>query len=473
MATSKQILPAALSEVSSAVSAVIAAIDVFPFNERGVIPNSKCELTRSLLVKPGFEFTVRAHPIGAGQWISACEWSDTSLSFNGPGHYPHIDSKGFPNRMEAIADAMDRGMREVVAQLGTIGEEPHWAAQVESLSTWVAQTMANETAADQTLPLSDKTQIDLFCGGSGCNAAALGSLGMKLILAVEKCPKARAVYEQNYKPAVMHDDICTLDGTKLKCDVVSAGPPCQPFSVSGKQLGMDDPKYADVYRHFLRLVGEIDTKVWIIECSKGLITLDAGKHFKRLKHALMQAGFKVQFRILNAKGFGLPQSRERALVVATRIGLPVDDLLGYIFPKEKDVDAAVEDILDVHVPGHIPASSINFHNPLPTTRVPERAIVGFIDGKKHQGNRVYSPKGIGISLTASSGGKAPCTGAYLVGGKARGLTPREACRMQGLPEWTRHHTNTRTALKHAGNAVAVPMVRELGRQLATVLQPRS
>ena len=472
MATSNIFSSAALTQVSTAVAASIAAIGAFPFNDRGVVANPKFELTRPALAVAGFEFAVRAHPVGAGKWIAAVEWAHTSFCFNGPGHLPHIDSKPFDSRLEAVGDSVTLGLREVVAQLGPIGEEPLWAAQVQSLKAWAAQAMAIEASADATAPLAGLTHIDLFCGGSGCNAAALGSLGTKLILAVEKCPKARAIYQQNYNPALMHDDICTLDGTKWKCDIASAGMPCQPFSISGNQLGLDDPKYAVVYKHLFRLIEEIDTKVWLIECSKGLLKLDDGKHFKRLKRALMQAGFKVQFRILDAKGFGLPQIRERAIVVATRIGLPLDDLLGYIFPKEQNPEAVVDDILDKHVPGHIPASSITFHRPLPTTRLQKRAVVGFIDGKKCQGNRVYSTRGIGVTLTASGGGKVPCTGAYLVGGMARGLTPREACRMQGLPEWVSHHSNSNTALKHAGNAVAVPLIRELGRNLASVLHPQ-
>jgi site-specific DNA-cytosine methylase len=56
---------------------------------------------------------------------------------------------------------------------------------------------------------------------------------------------------------------------------------------------------------------------------------------------------------------------------------------------------------------------------------------------------------------------------------ARGLTPREANRMQGMPEWAAHHPLPTHALKHAGNAVAVPVARELGRQLGAILGRRS
>jgi site-specific DNA-cytosine methylase len=89
-----------------------------------------------------------------------------------------------------------------------------------------------------------------------------------------------------------------------------------------------------------------------------------------------------------------------------------------------------------------------------------------------QGYRLMSTWGLGATLAASSGGRAR-GGVYLVNGKARGLTPREANRMQGMPEWAAHHPLTTHALKHAGNAVAIPVARELGRQLGAILGRRS
>lgn len=61
----------------------------------------------------------------------------------------------------------------------------------------------------------------------------------------------------------------------------------------------------------------------------------------------------------------------------------------------------------------------------------------------------------------------------LVNGHARRLTPREASRLQGMPEWASHHPTTTHALMHAGNAVAVPVARELGRQLGAILAART
>ena len=186
----------------------------------------------------------------------------------------------------------------------------------------------------------------------------------------------------------------------------------------------------------------------------------------------MSAGYRVQHRALNASGFGVPQERERAFLVCTRIGLDVDDLVGVLFPDEQASSACVEDILDDE-PATIPEADIVVHGNEQLARTGKRVLVGRVGGRNSQGYRVYSAKGLGPTLTASGGGRAPFSGAYRVAGGARALTPREAYRMQGMPEWSEHHPNDRQAMKHAGNGVAVPLARELIRSLGSIIGARS
>jgi len=343
------------------------------------------------------------------------------------------------------------------------------------VESWAAEAVAQTRQFDETLALHGTTVIDLCSGGLGGFGLGLTSLGAEVLLACEIDPEARHVYHQNVKPGRMHDDLCTLDGTKLKCDILTVGLLCQAFSKAGKGMGLADPVLGKVYQHTLRLLREIDAKVIIIECARQLLTRDGGKDAEVIRQTLMRAGYRVQHRTLNAAGFGVAQSRERSFIVATRLGLPVDDIMGYVFPTEQEPTAAVEDILEANVPHTIADDQFTLHSELPTARSTTLAEVGRLktvstqELRNAQGYRLYSPKGLGATLTASGGGRARYTGAYLVNGHARGLTPREACRMQGMPEWAAHHPTTSHALKHAGNAVAVPVARELGRQLGAIL----
>lgn len=448
------------------------------FNARGTVDDPVFTLARPAGHK-GISLKVQAHCLGDGQWIAEPIWGSLCGHLPYDGIQPHTGSTIYQGRSLAIEKAMGVGMAKIRKQLGALAQTAAWRKKLQAVESWSAEAVAQTRKFDETLALHGITVIDLCSGGLGGFGLGLTSLGAEVVLACEIDPEARHVYRQNVKPRRMHDDLCTLDGTKLKCDVLTIGLLCQAFSKAGKGKGLADPVLGKVYQHTLRLLREIDAKVVIIECARQLLTRDGGKDAEVIRQTLMRAGYRVQHRTLNASGFGVAQSRERSFIVATRLGLPVDDLLGYVFPAEQEPTAVVEDILEVEVPGTIEADQFVLHGKLPANRCTAMVEVGLLKTVKKQklldaqGYRVYSPKGIGATLTASGGGRATCTGAYLVNGKVRGLTPREAARMQGMPEWAAHHPVKGHALKHAGNAVAVPVARELGRQLAAILGRRS
>ena len=163
------------------------------------------------------------------------------------------------------------------------------------------------------------------------------------------------------------------------------------------------------------------------------------------------------------------QDRERSVLVFTRVDLPVDALMGFLFPEEAAPTTCVEDIMESGVPVTISECQLTLNSIEPSERVGVPVRLGDIDGKKHQGYRCYSPKGIGIALMAGSGGKRRFSGAYRVKGGARALSPREACRLQGQPEWAAHHHVHIHAMRHAGNAIATPLAREIGRNVESLL----
>lgn len=450
----------------------IASAVASPFNADGVVETSQFVLVRPVGAKGDIQLTVRAHRIGEHQWIAEATWGSDAGHLPFDGRYPNRWTKVFRTRSEAVENALDRALRRVKAQLGELAKTEAWRGKIDAAAVWVAEARADVRKHDETLPLHGRTVVDLCAGGLGGFGMGLTSLGADVLLACEIDAGARSVYLQNVKPRRMHDDLCTLDGTKLVCDILTLGLLCQAFSNAGKRLGFMDPALAKVYEHTKRLLREIKAKVVIVECARQFLTQDGGKDAEEVRDLLMRAGYRVQHRTLNAAGFGVAQSRERSFIVGTRLGLEVDDILGFAFPVEQAPTAAVEDILESGIAHSIDASRIELTHAAPTARVAKRARVGRIDGKHHQGNRVYSPKGLGATLTASGGGAARFSEAYLIDGHARGLTPREAGRMQGLPEWAGLHPVAAQAMKHAGNAVAVPVARELGRQLGQIFGKR-
>ena len=457
--------------VKPIVQAVEAAC-ACPFGVNGVIVKPAFELTRPPSGRPQIEACVRAHSANGG-WIAEADWSwhATQRVMPGAAELPNQRSKVFPTRCEAIGAACGRMLVELERQLGSLAESPFWRSQATTLSRWVASVEASETAAtDQALPLAGATHIDLYAGIGGI-ACGLRSLGARTILAVESSEDALDVYRRAWNPTETHPDIRTLDGKGWSCDLLTIGQPCQTVSQGGKKLGSLDPKSRDeLMKASLRLIGEIRFKTAIVECAPGLLSVNGGAEGQLLKRAFMEAGCSVQHRVLDAVGFGGPQSRKRIFIVATRLNLAADDSLSFLFPTEQPSTARVADILQYQVPGNIDAGEIIFHTPAPPEpgRLHE---VGLIGGRNCQGNRVYGINSVGPTLTASGGGRARFSGAYLIGSKARALTPREALRMQGFPEWFEHHPVHGHAMKQAGNAVSVPLFRELARNLAHLISP--
>lgn len=448
------------------------------FNARGIVDNPEFVLDRPNGAKGQIDITVRAHSLGDRQWIAEATWVSLCGHLPADGEYPNQWSKCFPYHSKAVEHAVNHALTQIQGQPGPLISTDKWAEKIAKLRAWAAKAIAEARKNDEALPLHGRTVIDLCCGGLGGFGIGLSSEGADVLLACEIDPEARKVYQQNVNPGVMHDDICTLDGTKLSCDMLTVGLLCQAFSVAGKGLGFSDPVLAKVYEHTQRLLSEIDAKVVIIECASQFLTQKGGTDAKAVRDLLMRAGYRVQHRTLNASGFGVAQSRERSFLVATRVNMLVDDILGYIFPVEQKPTATVEDILESNIPHTIPDSDIASECDEPIQRTATLARVGLLKTVKSgevrncQGYRLYSPKGLGATLTASGGGRARFTGAYLINGHARGLTPREAARMQGLPEWAVHHPVPKHALKHAGNAVAVPLVIALGRQLGKIFETR-
>ena len=459
----------------------IATKPVSHFNARNVVGEPAFTLARPAGTKGEIIITVRAHCIGPSQWIAAATWESQSGHLPFDGTFPHKGSKVFQSRSEAVEYALNVALRQIKQQLGKLAKTPAWSGKIDAAAAWVADAIVQTRKDDESLPLRGCTVIDLCAGGLGGFGLGLTSLGADLLLACEKDDEARSTYMHNVKPRKVHADLCTLDGTKLTCDILTLGLLCQAFSQAGKRKGFADPVLAEVYRHTKRLLREIMARVVIIECARQFLTQEGGKDAAEVRELLMQCGYRVQHRTLNAAGFGVAQRRERSFIVATRLDLPVDDILGYVFPEEQEPTEAVEDILEPDVEPTIADDQFVLHTELPSQRRSASAEVGLLKTvatqqlRDAQGYRLYCPKrlGLGATLTASGGGRAACTGAYLINGHARGLTPREAARMQGMPEWAKHHALPSHALKHAGNAVAVPLARELGRQLAAILTART
>ncbi|MDN3015799.1 DNA cytosine methyltransferase [Paenibacillus sp. BSR1-1] len=171
--------------------------------------------------------------------------------------------------------------------------------------------------------------IDLFAGAGGMSTG-FEQAGFKVLLANEYIPQIAETYQYNHKQTkVLIGDIrdVTIEEMKreigdCKIDVVTGGPPCQGFSMSGKRIRntsefIDDPRNY-LFKEFYKVVKGFSPKYFVMENVEGLLTMKNGLIFETIYHAFMELGYFMDYGVLDAKGYGVPQSRKRLIILGCK-----------------------------------------------------------------------------------------------------------------------------------------------------------
>lgn len=168
--------------------------------------------------------------------------------------------------------------------------------------------------------------IDLFCG---CGGLSYGfeRAGYNILLGIDNDKKALETFELNHKGSksicgditqiTYEKDIKPLIGQK-EIDVIIGGPPCQGMSLSGPRK-FEDPRNK-LYLSYIRLVEEIRPKAFVIENVPGLVGLFGGQIKDSILEKFTNLGYNIQFKILCAADYGVPQSRRRVVFVGIKEG---------------------------------------------------------------------------------------------------------------------------------------------------------
>lgn len=175
--------------------------------------------------------------------------------------------------------------------------------------------------------------IDLFCGAGGMSYG-FEQAGYQIILGIDNDSKALETFKKNHKNAqAMCRDISQLTAQdiykkigNIPIDVIIGGPPCQGFSLSGPR-NFNDPRNS-LYLSYMRLVQEINPKVFVIENVPGLVRLFQGVVKDNIVKKFSEMGYNVQYKILCAADYGVPQSRKRVIFVGTKKYMPK-----FIYPE--------------------------------------------------------------------------------------------------------------------------------------------
>lgn len=169
------------------------------------------------------------------------------------------------------------------------------------------------------------TAVDLFAGAGGLSLG-LHTAGWDVVASVEWDTWASQTYQANFPGTQMFSDVQEVDFHSFSgIDLIAGGPPCQPFSVAGKQLASDDPR--DMVPQFVRAVQEARPRAFLMENVPGLLTQRNISYTKKAVAQLEDLGYTVRYKKLIASHYGVPQDRERVFFIGVRGDSP------FVFPN--------------------------------------------------------------------------------------------------------------------------------------------
>lgn len=290
--------------------------------------------------------------------------------------------------------------------------------------------------------------IDLFCGIGGFRYAA-ESYGLKGVFASDIDLPCQDAYEANFGDRP-HGDITKIKPSEIPDhDILLGGFPCQPFSIIGERRGFADAR-GTLFFDIARILEEKRPKAFVLENVKQLAGHNGGKTIKSIVKVLSELGYSVDWKVLNALDFGLPQKRERVLIVGVR---DKEFKFDWNFPDQKMT----------------PLSKILQKKVDPKHFASERIIAKRLAAHQsnHQPAIWHENKSGNISsYPYSCALRAGASYNYLLVDGKRRLTPREMLRLQGFPDSFKIITKDHQTRKQAGNAVPIPIVKAvLGRLL--------
>jgi len=176
------------------------------------------------------------------------------------------------------------------------------------------------------------TVVSLF---SGCGGLDLGFInaGFDVIWANDFFPEAVETYEKNIGKHIVLGNISKIKSSEIPndFDILLGGFPCQGFSIANIKRSMEDERNF-LYKEMLRIVRDKKPKFFLAENVKGLLSIHEGKIIKMIINDFKKLGYNVDYKLVNSADYGIPQQRERVIIIGNRIGVKNE------FPKKSNKD---------------------------------------------------------------------------------------------------------------------------------------
>lgn len=309
----------------------------------------------------------------------------------------------------------------------------YWEEINEKLKPWVDT-------------IFDKTVVDLF---AGCGGLSLGfeANGFKTI-GFEMDEDASITYNQNLIGECINVKLST-NYIYPKADIVIGGPPCQPFSVGGKQLGLKDSR--DGFPIFLAAIEQIKPEVLLFENVRGMLYKNKW-YLREVLEGIEKLGYHVSYALLNAINYEVPQNRERIVVIGAKSNITLP-------PKIRRKVTAGEAL------GNL-AFQFDDHSKFFTESM-DRYVANY-----EKASKCINPRDLYLdrpARTLTCRNLAGATGdmhrVRLRDGRRRRITVREAARLQSFPDWFKYHGTDTSQFNQIGNAVAPYFAYHLAKHI--------
>lgn len=298
--------------------------------------------------------------------------------------------------------------------------------------------------------------IDLFAGIGGIRLG-FESVGGHCVFSSEFDEDACTTYEANFGE-YPSGDITKIEAKDIPdFDILLGGFPCQAFSIIGKKEGFANETCGTLFFEIERILKEKKPPAFMLENVRNLVAHDKGNTFKVIKEHLESLGYHVYYKVINALDYGVPQKRERIIIV----GFIENVKFSFPRPVPEEERKSLSDILETNV-----ERKYYVRDSIRISRL-ERLK------DKNYPKPYISHENMAGSITPhpySSALRAGASANYILINDERRPTEREMLRIQGFPD-TYKIVLPYSKVKHqCGNSVAVPVIKAVAEQMLKALK---
>ena len=300
--------------------------------------------------------------------------------------------------------------------------------------------------------------ISLFSGAGGLDLGLIQA-GNDVVWANDIDKDAVATYKENIGNHIVCDDIKNIDIKSLPdAEVVVGGFPCQGFSLANRLRTLEDDRN-QLYRFFYNTIKTKQPKFFIAENVKGILSLGKGEAIKQIVSDFEGAGYITTVNLVNMADYGVPQTRQRVLIIGQRKDL--GEKMLFHFPKQnhsKDGKDLPKWVSIKEAIGHFP-------DPDKENNVINHVYSAYkVEYRNFTGHRQTDPDKPSPTILARGNGKGGVCAIPHYNGQRR-LSIRESASVQTFPENFHFVGSMNACYRQIGNAVPVRFAKLLGEEL--------